>query len=89
MVCPWIIQSLLNRGNGFKTNVAQYHGRYCYCIVLCNFHKYLSLSSDLPKGVDFNSTIPRSCTSLNKHRGHMQDGIRATLLQIFTSFPGL
>lgn len=60
MVRPWIIQSPLNRGNGFKTNVAQYHGRYCYCIVLCNFHKYLSLSSDLPKGMCFNFTTPRS-----------------------------
>lgn len=47
--CPWIIHELLNRGNGFKTNVAQYHSDYCYCIVLCNFH-CLSLSSDLPKG---------------------------------------
>lgn len=60
MVCPWIIQKLLNRGNGFKTNVEQYHGRYCYCIVLWNFHKYLSLSSYLPKGMYFNFTIPWS-----------------------------
>lgn len=60
MVRPWIIQSPLNRGKGFKTNVAQYHGRYCYCSVLCNFHKYLSLSSDLPKGIFFYFTIPCS-----------------------------
>lgn len=60
MVCPWIIQRLLNRGNGFKTNVAQYHVRCCYCTVQSNSHPYLSLSSDLPKGMCFHFTIPRA-----------------------------
>lgn len=81
MVCPWIIQSPLKRGNGFKTNVAQYHAGYCYCAVLSNFHKYLSLSSDLPKGVHFHFTIP--CTSLRSR--HKWTESEWHILQVFLS----
>lgn len=84
MVCPWIIQNLLNRGNGFKTNVVQYHGRYCYCIVLCNFHKYLSLSFDLLKGMYFNFTTAHSLHLFEKPT--QENGIKWTFLQVFMSF---